>query len=317
MLTTVGGLAIAGWAIGATGLVEILRAAGRIGVGGFLIYCLWSLGVFGLLGAAWLAAAPGEPVARLPLFAWARMVREAASDLLPFSQLGGLVLSARTLATGRMASPRVYGSLVVDMTTEMAGQLVYTLFGLALMASLLAGDGAASMLRPMILGGTLVMIAIMLAFFSMQRAALNLASAVAARFLPQSSGGVAAIREELARIYGRHGHVLLAFLFNLLGWIASGMGAWIVLHLMGIHLSIWDVLSLESVIFTLRSVAFFVPGAIGVQEAGYALLGQLFGLPPESALALSLAKRAREIALGIPTLLLWQMGEMRAVAARS
>ena len=67
-------------------------------------------------------------------------------------------------------------------------------------------------------------------------------------------------------------------------------------------------------IFLLRSAAFVVPGGIGVQEAGYALVAPLFGLPAESALALALAKRARDLAIGIPTLLLWQATETRAVA---
>jgi uncharacterized membrane protein YbhN (UPF0104 family) len=84
---------------------------------------------------------------------------------------------------------------------------------------------------------------------------------------------------------------------------------------MGAHISIWSALGLESLIFTLRSVAFAIPSAIGVQEAAYALAAPLFGLPPESALALSLVKRAREIAIGIPTLLAWQANETRAVMA--
>ena len=37
-----------------------------------------------------------------------------------------------------------------------------------------------------------------------------------------------------------------------------------------------------------------------MQEVAYALTAPLFGLPPESALALSLAKRARELLLGLP-----------------
>jgi hypothetical protein len=40
-----------------------------------------------------------------------------------------------------------------------------------------------------------------------------------------------------------------------------------------------------------------------VQEAGYLLLAPLAGLQPDTALALSLAKRAREILLGVPGLL--------------
>jgi hypothetical protein len=40
-----------------------------------------------------------------------------------------------------------------------------------------------------------------------------------------------------------------------------------------------------------------------VQEGGYLLLGPLAGLMPDAALALSLAKRARELLLGLPGLL--------------
>ena len=53
-------------------------------------------------------------------------------------------------------------------------------------------------------------------------------------------------------------------------------------------------------------MAAFVPAAIGVQEAGYAMLAPLFGLPAEMGVAVSLLKRAREIALGVPALLYWQ-----------
>ncbi|WP_150293749.1 lysylphosphatidylglycerol synthase domain-containing protein [Sphingobium estronivorans] len=315
MLATVAGLAVAAWTIGATGLTDVLATAARMGLTGFLAYCLWSLGVFFLLGAAWLAAAPGETGRSLPLFAWARMVREAVSDLLPFSQLGGIIVSARTLTVAALPSSRVHGSLVVDMTTEMASQLVYTLFGLALMGSRLIGDGAAVHLRPAILGGTLVMAAIMLLFFTMQRAALEFATRMAGRFLPGSTAMVA-MRSELARIYARKDRVALAFGANLAAWLASGTGAWLALGWMGVTAPLWDILALESLIFTLRSVAFVIPGALGVQEAAYALAGPIFGLPPETALALSLAKRARDLAIGLPTLLFWQANEMRNLAGR-
>ncbi len=53
----------------------------------------------------------------------------------------------------------------------------------------------------------------------------------------------------------------------------------------------------------------FVPGALGIQEAAYAGLAPIFGLPPEVGLAASLLKRAREITIGIPVLLAWQAME--------
>ena len=54
-----------------------------------------------------------------------------------------------------------------------------------------------------------------------------------------------------------------------------------------------------------------VPSGLGVQEGAYALLGPLFGLPADAALALSLLKRARDLAIGIPLLLGWQVIESR------
>lgn len=317
LLATFAGLAVAIWTFGATGFADIAVVARRIGLGGFLLLCAWSLGTFVLLGAAWLAAAPGEQNARIGRFTWARMVREAVSDLLPFSQLGGMVVAARSLSVTGIPTPRIYGSLVVDLTTEMAAQLVYTLFGLALMASLLIGDGAAVSLRPAILAGTAIMIAIILFFFVAQRSALDLTGRIGERFIPGSQGAFSNVRVELARIYTRRDRVAVAFGFNLAAWVASGLGGWLALHLMGVPISLWAVLSLESLIFTLRSVAFFIPGALGVQEVAYALAAPLFGLPPESALALSLAKRARDLAIGLPTLLCWQLAEARHIAARA
>jgi uncharacterized membrane protein YbhN (UPF0104 family) len=81
---------------------------------------------------------------------------------------------------------------------------------------------------------------------------------------------------------------------------------------MGETISLSQVIALESLIFALRSAAFVVPGALGLQEAGYALLGPLFGLDPATAVTLSLIKRARDISIGLPALILWQVAALRS-----
>ena len=50
-------------------------------------------------------------------------------------------------------------------------------------------------------------------------------------------------------------------------------------------------------------------------KGGYLLLAPLAGLPPDAALALSLAKRAREILLGLPGLLYLHLAERAGAAA--
>ena len=315
LLATFAGLGAAMWAFGVAGLHNVLVAATRVGPAGFVAFCIYTGGIFVLLGGAWLASAPGEPARRLGLFMWARMLREAVADLLPFSQLGGIVVGTRSLLLAGVPAPKTYASLIVDMTTEMAAQLVFTLFGLAIMASLLVAGPNAAQLRPLILGGTAAMIVTMILFFAAQKPAVALAQRIAVHFLPESAAQVGELGIELRATYARTGRIGVAFALNLAGWIASALGAWFVLNMMGARISVWSVLSLESLIFTLRSIAFAIPSAIGVQEAAYALAAPLFGLPPESALALSLVKRAREIAIGIPTLLVWQASETRAVIA--
>ena len=75
---------------------------------------------------------------------------------------------------------------------------------------------------------------------------------------------------------------------------------------MGVPMGLASLIMLESLTYALRSAAFFVPAAAGVQEGGYILVGAALGLGPEFALALSLMKRARELTLGVTGLVVWQ-----------
>jgi hypothetical protein len=72
---------------------------------------------------------------------------------------------------------------------------------------------------------------------------------------------------------------------------------------------------IERLVCAARSVAFAVPNALGVQEAAYALLTPLVGVGKEIGLAVSLLKRARDIAIGVPIVLIWQALEGRRVLA--
>ena len=65
----------------------------------------------------------------------------------------------------------------------------------------------------------------------------------------------------------------------------------------------------------MRSTGFAVPAALGVQEAGFIIAAAPFGVPPELAIALSMVKRLRELAFGIPGLVAWQWSEGRHLAA--
>jgi len=283
----------------------VLASASAVGGGGFAALCLLSVGTFLLLGGSWLAGARGEPIGRLGTYSWGRATREAASDLLPFSQLGGVVVGLRTVLRGQAAATPIYAATVVDMSTEMAAQLVFTLFALFTLG------GVGDRLDLLLWSGLGIATALAFAFFLLQRPALRLAGLLARRALPDLGAQADAVAGELAAVYARPVRVGASFLLNLFAWGATAFWSWAALRLMGADASLWHAAALESAIFALRSAAFLVPGALGVQEAGYALLAPLVGIDPAAALALSLVKRARDVALGVPTLLLWQWGEIR------
>jgi hypothetical protein len=94
-------------------------------------------------------------------------------------------------------------------------------------------------------------------------------------------------------------------------WIANASEAWLVLRLAGRPLGFGAVLAMEGLLYAVRSAAFAVPNAVGVQEGAYILLGAGFGVTPETALALSLLKRGRDLVIGLPTLIAWQLAEGR------
>ena len=88
-------------------------------------------------------------------------------------------------------------------------------------------------------------------------------------------------------------------------------------RLIGAQVDLAAVMAIESLVYATRSAAAFIPNALGVQEAAYTILAPLFGVGAEFGLAVSLLKRARDIAVGVPILLIWQAVEgRRALAAR-
>lgn len=304
------GFSAAVWAIGKVGLGELLNAVDRLGIGGFAALCGYTIATYAVLGAAWFAAYPGIGATRLPLFGWARAVREASSDLLPFSQIGGLVVGTRTLLAQGLSAPRIYAATIVDLTTEMAGQFVLTLFGLWALATLLIhGDatiGAAAWV------GAGICVAVLASFVVLQRPMLSLAAKIGARTMPDAKLPFVSVRAELDRLYAARWPVILSFVANVVAWLMTGLLAWVALEVMGSPVTLGRAVALESLILAVRSAAFMIPGGLGVQEAAYLLLAHAFGIDPQAAIALSLVKRARDVAIGVPTLLAWQAAEWRA-----
>lgn len=307
-LATLAGLAAALWVLGRVGLAGIWHSITRIGVGGFGLFLLAQGAVLWTLGLAWAQSA-AEPLRPVRRFAWARMVREAANELLPFSQLGGVIIGLRLVLASGLPPVRVYAATVVDSLTEISSQIAYVLAGLTI-AVLLLGHGGDRITAAAWAGMAVLAVLAILAVV-LQRPALALAARIAGRFVPDAAAAIEGVQAELDRLGEHPGVLVTSFAVNLLAWLLSASSSAMALWLLGTPIPLSSAIAMEAMISVVKSSAFLIPGAIGAQEVGYAAIAPLVGLPAEAALALSLLKRAREVALGIPALLIWQASETR------
>src|SRR5205809_4916469 len=247
------GLALALYLVTYIGLGAVLSAAVTVGWSGFAILCLYALGLFLILGAAWYVLAPDSSATGLWVFVWARMVRDAAAEVLPFSQLGGIVLGARAAILHGVATPLAFASMIVDVTTEMMAQIAYIALGVLLLSARAPRTSVAVSLTTVFVIGLVLAALAGALFLALQRYGHGLTGKLVARVLPGAVAPTAAVAARLDTIYRAPARVGLSAALHLAGWIASAIGAWIAFRLIGAHVDVAAVLAIESLVCATRS----------------------------------------------------------------
>ncbi len=288
---------------GAGPVTRSLLAVGGIG---FAAICFIHLVLIAVMGIAWRLLLPGtSPWAEI----CGRLVRNSASEVLPLSQVGGYVLGARALAVCGVSGNTAAASTIVDVTLEVFAQLAYTAIALLWLLHL---EPYSKLAFP-VASGLILALGLAGGFLVAQRRGFGVldrfAGALGRGWAERTAAGAGALHAAISAIYGRSAAVWASFVLHLVCWVASGAEIWLALRFMRAPRGFGVVLVIESLIFAIRSVAFAVPNAVGLQEGAYILLGAGFGLPPEIALALSLLKRARDFVIGVPVLGSYQLIE--------
>lgn len=243
-----------------------------------------------------------------------RWVGESVNSLLPAGQIGGPIAMVRQMKQNGMAGREAAAGITVSTTLQAVAQIVFALLGLAVFgigATRGTGDG---LWMPMLLATGLISV-LLYGFYVAQRRGIfgwafrTLSKMSSKRDWSSLLDRADAVDEIVLRMYGQRRQVIASFLLSLVGWIVGTAEVWLICHFMGFPVSWVDALLLESLGQAIRGAAFFVPGSLGVQEGGYLLLAPLVGLPAGAALALSLAKRTRELLLGVPGLVYLHFSE--------
>lgn len=308
-------LAVAGVAL-AIGLIvwlgagKIASAVASVGWSGFAVLLVWQLAGFAWLGTAWRVVAPG---ARLGITIWGRLVREGGTNVLPFSELGGLAFGARAVTLAGMAWPLAIASSIADVAAEFVGEIPFVTFGFAM---LMARDPHSSLALPLAIGLALIVGGVAALFWAEKHSAAlfhKLGRRIAARWLHQAARRADEVETEFNRLFSQPRRLALAAGLHLLGWIAGGFTVWLAYHFLGADIGVVPAMAIEGLLSGALAVAFLVPGGFGVQEVAYVAIGHLFGMPANLSLGLSLLRRARDIAIGAPALASWQLAELRSL----
>nr|WP_321984666.1 lysylphosphatidylglycerol synthase domain-containing protein [uncultured Lichenicoccus sp.] len=301
------GAGLAVWLLARFGLGHVLGLLHQAGWGVVLVMAFHLAQVlFSALGWRSIAGASrGRP--GLGDFVILRWVREGVNNLLPVAQIGGEFVSARLLRRRGMSLASATACTVCDLTTEMVTQIAFTITGLLTLLTLLGRShvtdevvgaiGVACLAALGFVGGQWFGLASLF-----ERGLMRLAG----QFGWQGMQDIAGLHQAIRSLYRAPGPLSWALLHQSISWLLGAIEVCLALHFLGHDVSLGTGLVIESLGQAVKAAGFVVPGALGVSEGGYIVVGGLFGLSPQVSIALSLVKRLREIGLGLPALAAWQ-----------
>lgn len=245
---------------------------------------------------------------------WIATIREGINRLLPAANIGGELVGIRLLAESGIEGVVAAASVTTEVVLTIISQYVFVLIGVLCLLRLtdtvqfvddvLIGLGAS---LPLV-----ILLAVLLRYGSvferLERIAVRLLGDQKLSFLAGQSVSLdAAIRE----LCGDRPRLLTTMAWQVTGMVSGSLETWLALRWLGHPVPFGAAVALESLTMTVRNFVFLVPAGLGVQEASLVGFGALLGVNGDLALALSLAKRMREILFGVPALLSWYWVEGR------
>ena len=289
---------------GVGAVLDAVAVAGAVGLAAVTLFHLIPVGAAAI---GWHRLLPPDARPSLGTLFLARWIGEAVNDMLPVAGVGGNVAKAQVLRRRGVPGALAGASVVVDVTLVVATQLLFTVAGLAAFV-LWVGETRTTLNAAAGLVVTGVLVA---GFYLLQRRGLFgglaglLERVVEGPQFAALAGGARALDAEVQALYGQRERITRSTAWHLVQWCTGAGEVWLALWFLGHPVGLLEAFLLESLSQAVRTAAFVVPAGVGVQEAAFLALGTVLGIPPHTALALSLVKRVPEIALGLPGLVAW------------
>lgn len=249
---------------------------------------------------------------------YAQWMGRAVNTLLPVASIGGEVVKARVLVLWGTDARHAAASAVVDKTVQVVTIILWGVAGVVLL-SFMALDNELAIAAA---AGLALLGAGVAGFVVVQKAGIfrivvgSAHRLTKADFLDNLRGAADEIDTIVTALYRDRRRLFAATGWRLAALTLQTGEVWLATQLLGYPLGILEALMLKSLSSTLSDAAFVVPNSYGVQEGAFVVLGGLIGMPPDIALAVSLAIRIREVLIDVPGLVLWQHAEGQALLRR-
>ena len=295
------GLGLFGWFVHRAGPGEIWRTCASLGWYAPLALIPYGV-VYGVDTLGWKFAFAREAVSRVGFWSLFRVrwCGEAVNNVVPSAYVGGEAVKVYLLRKRGVAIRDATASVIVGRTVQTLTQVMFIALGSAAFLSIAQPTSAFRQGMIAVLVGSLAAIGAL--FWLQSRGMFSILFAILERLkiriksLESNRAGLEQVDRQVVGFY-RHdrGRFFKSTCFYLGGWLLDTMDIFLVSWLVGMPISWSQALAIEAFIGVAKVLGLFVPGALGVQESGIALVCRMAGLPDALGLSYAIIRRGREV----------------------
>jgi len=295
------GLALFGWFVLRAGPGEIWRTCANLGWLAPLTLIPYGV-VYAVDTLGWRFAFAREAVSRVRFWSLYRVrwCGEAVNNVVPSAYVGGEAVKVYLLRKRGVAAGDATASVIVGRTVQTLTQVMFIALGSAAFLSIAEPASGVRQGMVVVLVGSVVAVGAL--FWLQSHGMFSILFAVLGRLkihilpLESNRAGLHQVDRQVVGFYRHHrGRFFKSTCFYLGGWMLDTMDIFLVAWLIGMPISWPHALAIEAFIGVAKILGLFVPGAIGVQESGIALVCRLAGLPDALGLSYAIIRRGREL----------------------
>lgn len=242
-----------------------------------------------------------------------RQIGEAYNVITPLGTMGGEPVKAQLLKDHHgLTFKQGLASLVTARTTFLTALILFFVPGIVL---IFQSDVLAPEFKSVSLTGMIVFSSLIFLFFLFQiTGIMSHLTAWCSRFTVRPTvqkflSELEALDELTMTYYRKHPQrALKSISLALAGWVVGLGETYLILRFIGYQPSFAELWIIEALSQLVRMGTFFIPLSIGAQEVGLVMIFTALGLPGNLGLAVSFARRAKELTwVGLGLVLGWAL----------